>query len=97
MSENLDRARTSHEQIRTALIERWDPIGVREIPEARGEYDHYVPSIYRMLITRCSKQEIFDYLWWLETEHMGLNGDMQTTKIFVDYLYSLGKEIETPK
>lgn len=89
MSEHLDRARASHATIRKALIERWDPIGVREIPEAQGEYDQYVPAIYRLLVTRRPKHELFDYLWWLETEHMGLSGDRQATEAFAEYLHDL--------
>jgi hypothetical protein len=47
-----------------------------------NEYDAYVPTIYKLLITRRPSQEIFDYLWWLETDHMGLLGDHQTTEWF---------------
>lgn len=74
-------------------METWDPIGVREIPEAQDEYDHYVPAIYRLLVTRRSKQELFDYLWWLETEHMGLSGDRQATEAFAEHLQGLAEKL----
>lgn len=70
-----NRARLFHEVIRQALLREWDPIGVGDIPEAQGEYDHYVATIYKMLISRKPRNEVFDYLWWLETDHMGLVGD----------------------
>jgi hypothetical protein len=83
-----------HDAIRWALLEDWDPIGVGEIAEARDEYDAYVPTIYKMLITRRSKREIFEYLWWLETEHMGLAGDKQATDSFAQRLCNMPDEIE---
>lgn len=89
MSERINRVRVSHAAIRRALMERWDPIGVKVIAEAQDEYDHYIPTIYKLLVSRSPKQEIFGYLWWLETDHMGLVGDRQATEAFADYLCGL--------
>lgn len=88
-----DRARIYHEAIRRVLLKEWDPIGVSEIKEAQDEYDPYVGEIYKMLITRKSKNEIFDYLWWLETEHMGLAGNRQAAEHFAEKLAKLPDEI----
>jgi len=93
MSAHLEQAKTLHHEIRKALIEEWDPIGVGEIPEAQDEYDSYVPTIYKMLIARKPKHEIFDYLWWLETEHMGLTGDRQRTEQFAGKLLKLVEKV----
>lgn len=93
MSEHLDRARTWHNAIRKAVMDRWDPIGVQAIPEAQDEYDSYVPAIYKLLVTRRPKAELFDYLWWLETEHMGLSGDRQGTEAFVEHLTDLLEQL----
>ena len=35
--------------IRTVLMEHWDPIGVSEMPEAADEYDSYIPNIKALL------------------------------------------------
>ncbi len=32
-----------------ALLEQWDPLGVREQPGAHEEYTKYVPAIYSLL------------------------------------------------
>lgn len=88
-----DRARRFHAAIRHALLMEWDPIGVRGIPEARDEYDSYVSPIYKMLISRKPRHEIFDYLWWLETEHMGLTGNRQATGKFADRLMRISEEL----
>jgi len=45
-----------------------------------------------MMMSRKPKSELFDYLWWLETEHMGLIGDRQATEEFADYLLSITSE-----
>jgi hypothetical protein len=92
-SDNPERARRFQVAIRRALLEEWDPIGVREIAEAKDEYDGYVPTLYGMLISGKPCHEIFDYLWWLETEHMGLTGDRQTTERFADRLMRIAEEI----
>jgi tetratricopeptide (TPR) repeat protein len=89
-----DRARRFHEAIRRALLTEWDPIGVRGIAQAQDEYDSYVPTVYKMLISRKPRHEVFDYLWWLETEHMALTGDRRRTEKFVDRLMQIPDEIE---
>jgi hypothetical protein len=93
-SESLNRARQYHERIRTALLKEWDPIGVGGIEEAQDEYDSYVPAIYRLLITRRPQHEIVDYLWWLETTHMGLTGDRQATEHLAQRLLRIPLETE---
>lgn len=72
----------------------WDPIGVAAIAQAQDEYDAYVPSIYKMLITRRTPEDLFDYLWWLETQHMGLTGDRQATELFARRLARIPGEVE---
>jgi len=89
MSACLKSAKLLHKSIHKALIEEWDPLGVKDIPEAQDEYDSYVPEIYKMLISRKPKHEIFEYLWWLEVEHMELSGDRQRTETFTERLLNL--------
>lgn len=93
-TDSRSRARLFHEAIKRALLKEWDPIGVSEIAEAQDEYDSYVPTIYKMLISQKPRHEIFDYLWWLETEHMGLTGDRQATEKFADRLMKIPDEVE---
>ena len=94
MTDFRDRARRYHGAIHDALIKEWDPIGVGGEPEAQDEYDGYVPAVYRLLISRASEDEIFDYLWQLETEHMGLCGNRQRTRAFAARLLRLIDEAE---
>lgn len=93
MSEPRDRARAWHASIRHLLIEEWDPIGVRDEPLAQDEYDAYVPRLYRLLVTRRPRHEVVDYLWWAETEHMGLCGNRQATEAVADLLLELANKL----
>ena len=50
----------------------WDPIGVTGVPQARDEYDSYVPLVVKMLIDGRKKEEIAEHLSGIEGGHMGL-------------------------
>ena len=93
-SKYKDRARRYHAAIHDALLHEWDPIGVGDIPEAYDEYDAYVPTIYKYLITHKSKQELFDYLWFVETEEMRLVGDRRRTEAFADRLIEIRESLD---
>lgn len=69
-----------HRKIKDILLNEWDPIGIAGIDEAEDEYDAYVPAVYQLLITGAPKDDIAKYLYWLETEYMGLNGNIENTK-----------------
>ena len=97
MSDFLDRTRRYHELIREALLKEWDPIGIADVPDAQDEYDGYVASIHKLLIQQRPTTEVFDYLWWLETEHMGLKGDRQATWRFAERLIRLPDELDGTK
>jgi hypothetical protein len=89
MSENLERARFFHRKIGEILLREWDPIGVQDIPDAQDEYDAYVSSIYKLLVSGKPEHKLFDYLWWIETEHMGLTGDRQQKMAIAKKLHEL--------
>ena len=51
----------------------WDPIGVAGVPEARDEYDSYLPHVFTLLINTPKTGEIQKYLIKIEEENMGLS------------------------
>jgi hypothetical protein len=55
----------------------WDPISVAGTPEARDEYDSYVPHVFSMLIHDARSAEIAQFLVTTETEAMGLSGSQR--------------------
>jgi len=76
-------------EIRTILLKDWDPIGIKDIPEAQDEYDSYISSIYELINSKKPESEFFEYLWWIETENMGLSGNRKHTKDIAHKLFKL--------
>ncbi len=92
-SYKLNSYKIYYDLIREAVLNEWDPIGVKDIAEARDEYDSYIPMLCKLIMTKSSKEDIFKYLWNLETQHMGLDGDRQATDKFADKLLQLSSDI----
>jgi hypothetical protein len=57
------------------LWEKWDPIGVNDTPEARDEYQSYLPNIFSLALNGGDVTEITDALSAIEQERMGLHGN----------------------
>jgi hypothetical protein len=72
------RARAVQESIREILLREWDPIGVRDIPEAQDEYDGYVGGVYRLLANGASVEEIAAHLASIQRDSMGISSDAAT-------------------
>jgi hypothetical protein len=71
MNEDEQRGREIQTAIARVLMEEWDPIGVRDEPQAAGEYDMYVGGIYRLLATGASPDQIAKHLAAIERDRMG--------------------------
>ncbi|WP_338662075.1 hypothetical protein VQH23_17825 [Pararoseomonas sp. SCSIO 73927] len=68
------RSRENREVVRQIMLDVWDPIGVRDAPNAHGEYDAYVGRAYVMLMDQeASVDEIADWLYAEATGHLGLS------------------------
>ena len=42
--------------IRHVLMSVWDPIGIKDEPNAQDEYDSYLGGVYELLITGASEE-----------------------------------------
>ena len=60
-------------EIRHVLMNVWDPIGVKDEPNAQDEYDCCLGSLFNLLTTSATDEQIAEYLWRQGTEHMGLS------------------------
>lgn len=89
MSKYLDKEKRDENRIKQILLQDWNPIDVAEMPEAQDEYDAYVRGVYHRLLHRVSKQELFDYLWEIETKHMGLYRNRSHTNTVVEKLMAI--------
>ena len=77
------------ETVRRAVHTNWDPIGVSDLTTEMGEYDSYVPGLCELLRKHASEKEMFEYLWTVETESIGLQGNRQATERFAKGLCGL--------
>jgi hypothetical protein len=78
-----------YETVRRAVHTDWDPIGVADLADEMGEYDSYVPGLCELLRKNASEKEVFDYLWIVETESIGLEGNREATERFAKRLCEL--------
>ena len=62
------------------LITEWDPCGANGVPEARDEYDSYIPQIFRLAMDGSSPEKIAKHLLLIENEQMG-GSDKGSTKV----------------
>ena len=69
----------------------WDPIGVRGFGDVRDEYDTYVPKVVGLLLEEKGKKAVFDHLYLIESERMGLSitdKSLAHTQKVVDMLHT---------
>ena len=59
-------------EIRRVLLDVWDPIGVKDIPQAQDEYDCCLYEVFCLLTTGGTDDQLTDYLWKQANEHMRL-------------------------
>lgn len=76
-------------KVREGFLTKWDPIGIGGISEASDEYDGYIPKMCQLLEQGATRDEVFGFLWTLETESIGLSGNRQVTEDFADWLCQL--------
>ena len=89
-----DRAKRYHKAIHDILIKDWDPIGVANETAAQDEYDSYIPGVYKLLIRRAPVRDLFEYLWQVETDHMGLHGNRGHTEEIARKLHRINEVID---
>jgi hypothetical protein len=69
--------------MRHVLLEVWDPIGIKDEPNAQDEYDGYIRTLYDLLVSHADDSRLIDYLHWAVHDHMGLDAarrsDMEAT------------------
>lgn len=71
MDERSHRGREVQAAIGQVLLRHWDPIGVRDLPEASSEYEGYVGGVNRLLAAGASDKAIAQHLVDIETTCLG--------------------------
>lgn len=54
------------DSIRRILLQDWDPMGVGDNPNLTDEYDAFIPTIYKMLNSNCTYDQLTAYLKSIE-------------------------------
>jgi hypothetical protein len=76
---------TGHWELYRLLMLWWDPIGVKDIPEAQGEYTGYAGTLGRMLYEDTPEAAIAEFLAQSE-ERMGLAPSTETDSLVASKL-----------
>ncbi len=75
--------------VKRVLLNDWDPIGIKNIPDAATEYDGYAPGIYQLLGESRSVEDICAHLRWIVEDRMGLDDNEAHTRAVAKLLSSL--------
>jgi hypothetical protein len=59
-------------EIRRVLLQVWDPIGIKDEPNAQDEYDSYLGNVYELLVAGAPDERVAQYLFEVVTERMEL-------------------------
>ena len=72
----------------------WDPIGVRDEPGARDEYEDYLPHVFTLVRDGADKQKVADSLLLVEVQNMGLTGNAKRVREIAVVLFHWREQIE---
>jgi hypothetical protein len=75
------------------LTREWKPLQVKESSEG---YEDYIGSLCNLLILKKPLADIIDYLWEVETQVMGLDGNFARTEEIAKRLCMLNGELLDP-
>jgi len=79
-------------KVKRVLLVDWDPIGIKNLPDAMTEYDGYAPGIYQLLMTSRSADEMYEHLRWIVVDRMGLDENEIHTMAVAKLLVNLPRE-----
>ena len=57
-----ENSRRIRSEIRRVFLEVWDPIGIKDEPNAQDEYDGYIGEAFELLWRGASDRELIAYL-----------------------------------
>jgi hypothetical protein len=81
--------RALYQAVEEVLHYIWDPIGVAGVPQARDEYQGYVPHVFGMLREDADSSAIAKYLSEVSVDAMGLRSapehDVKVAEILIGW------------
>ena len=61
------------------LLQEWDPIGIRGVPQFADEYSSYAPDIAELVARNTAPEIIAGHLDLIATRRMGCRADPENT------------------
>ena len=88
----IDRAKFKQwiADLRSVLMNEWDPIGIRRVPECWNEYDRYLKRVATLIHEGSTDQRLFSYLNWVEKDQMGVRGHKKRLRKVIASLRAVG-------
>ena len=83
-----------YQSIDEILWRNWDPIGISDAAGARDEYHAYLPVVFRMALENASQRKIADYLFSVERERMGMDGNIEHCMDIAGLVLKVKNEID---
>ncbi|MBN8918550.1 MAG: hypothetical protein J0I31_23420 [Rhizobiales bacterium] len=75
--------------VRHVLLNVWDPIGIRDVPDAQDEYDDYLIPVLQALRNGAEVPELSALLIRIVEEQIGLSADAGQSRQAAEQLYAL--------
>ena len=80
-------------EIRRVLMTVWDPIGVRDEPNAQDEYDGYLGGVFALLTSGASDDQINEHLLRIVTQRT----DLPAKKEDMESAVSALRQVQMPQ
>ena len=65
----------ANEEVKNILMNEWDPIGIKDNPNAKAEYDQYVLRVVGMLYNGTTQDKLAEYLDAVVSEDLCLKAN----------------------
>lgn len=85
MSIDLEIIKIRYQEIQRACLNKWSDSCVANVTSLQP----FILKIYQKLLLNKPKKEIFYYLWCIETEQFGLQGDVGKIENFIDEIFEI--------
>lgn len=83
---NIKRVEKS---VKEVLLNEWDPIGVKDNPNAKSEYDSYALKVVGMLYNGAAEDQIFEFLKNVVLHDFELSADENNLHLIAKKLMGL--------
>ena len=89
----MDKDKKLYQHVDEVVHYIWDPIGVCDEPDARDEYESYLPQIFSQIIKSSKKIETVEILTRITKDDIGLDPNLTQINKAVDLIYEYKERI----